>query len=85
MIEVCDGDGSSFARDELGWRKKGAGLRGIVTEERGIVVAWACNDEIDKTVGVKRYVLPKFKTEVTADKRFYLPKETIRGEVQVRE
>ncbi len=36
----------------------------------------------DKTVTVKPYVLPKFKAEVTADKRFYLPKETIKADLQ---
>lgn len=36
----------------------------------------------NKTVAVKRYVLPKFKIDVTADKKFYMPKETIRGSVQ---
>jgi hypothetical protein len=36
----------------------------------------------EKTVGVKRYVLPKFKVEVKADKSFYLPKETIKAELQ---
>jgi 5-hydroxyisourate hydrolase-like protein (transthyretin family) len=36
----------------------------------------------EKTVVVKRYVLPRFKVNVTADKRFYLPKETIKVELQ---
>ena len=36
----------------------------------------------EKTVQVKRYVLPKFKVEVKADKNFYLPKETVKAEVQ---
>ena len=31
----------------------------------------------EKTVEIKRYVLPKFKVEVKADKPFYLPKEKI--------
>lgn len=35
-----------------------------------------------KTVTVKPYVLPKFKTDVKTDKRFYLPKETINGDLQ---
>jgi hypothetical protein len=35
-----------------------------------------------KTISVKRYVLPKFKAEVKADKSFYLPKETIKADVQ---
>jgi hypothetical protein len=36
----------------------------------------------DKTVTVKRYVLPKFKVEVTSDKSFYLPKDKVRVELQ---
>jgi hypothetical protein len=36
----------------------------------------------EKTVQVKRYVLPKFKVEVKADKAFYLPKETLKLELQ---
>lgn len=36
----------------------------------------------EKTVQVKRYVLPKFKTNLTTDKTFYLPKETIKADLQ---
>ena len=36
----------------------------------------------DKTVTVKRYVLPKFKVVAKADKTFYLPKEKIQVELQ---
>jgi Alpha-2-macroglobulin family/MG2 domain/Alpha-2-macroglobulin bait region domain len=36
----------------------------------------------DKTVAVQRYVLPKFKADVTADKKFYLPKETLHADLQ---
>jgi 5-hydroxyisourate hydrolase-like protein (transthyretin family) len=39
--------------------------------------------QADKTVTVKPYVLPKFKRELKADKRFYLPKETIHADLQV--
>src|SRR5262249_1023357 len=35
-----------------------------------------------KTVNVNPYVLPKFKVNVTADKKYYLPKETVHAEVQ---
>ncbi len=38
---------------------------------------------VEKTVTVKKYVLPKFKTELKTNKRFYLPKETIQGTLQV--
>src|SRR6266550_2735226 len=36
----------------------------------------------EKTVNVKPYVLPKFKTTVTADKQFYMPKEVVKAELQ---
>ena len=39
--------------------------------------------QADKTVTVKPYVLPKFKSELKADKRFYLPKETIHADLQI--
>ena len=38
--------------------------------------------EAKKTVTVKKYVLPKFKVELTTDKKFYLPKETVKAELQ---
>src|SRR5262249_37840988 len=40
------------------------------------------DQEARKTVTVKKYVLPKFKNELTADKRYYMPKETISAELQ---
>ena len=55
MIEVCDDDGSSFASNELSWRKE-KGLKmyhGIVAEVQCVVVASACNDEIDQTISVE--------------------------------
>jgi hypothetical protein len=36
-----------------------------------------------KTVTVKRYVLPKFKAQLTSDKSFYLPKEKVQASLQV--
>jgi hypothetical protein len=38
--------------------------------------------ETTKTVSVRPYVLPKFKAEITADKKFYLPKETMHVDLQ---
>lgn len=37
----------------------------------------------EKTVTVKEYVLPKFKTSLKTNKKYYLPSETIKGELQV--
>jgi hypothetical protein len=46
------------------------------------VRAFLGDQQADKTVTVKRYVLPKFKTDLTANKRFYLPKETLHADLQ---
>src|SRR5262249_59511104 len=40
------------------------------------------DQEARKTVTVKKYVLPKFKSELTADKRYYMPKERIQADLQ---
>ena len=37
----------------------------------------------EKTVTVDRYVLPKFKCELTTDRRFYQPGETVEADLQV--
>ncbi len=37
----------------------------------------------EKAVTVKKYVLPKFKPVVKTDKTWYLPKETVKGTLQV--
>jgi len=36
----------------------------------------------ERTVEVKRYVLPKFKADLTTDRSYYLPGETMTGKVQ---
>jgi 5-hydroxyisourate hydrolase-like protein (transthyretin family) len=40
------------------------------------------DQQAEKTVTVKPYVLPKFKANVQADRSYYLPKETIKAELQ---
>jgi hypothetical protein len=40
------------------------------------------NSKSEKTVTVKRYVLPKYKIEFTTDKKYYLPGEKVTGEIQ---
>jgi hypothetical protein len=44
--------------------------------------ALLADHETTKTVTVKPYVLPKFKAEVNADKKYYLAKETIHADLQ---
>ncbi|MBI2921682.1 MAG: hypothetical protein HYY18_11420 [Planctomycetes bacterium] len=40
------------------------------------------NASTEKTVAVKKYVLPKFKVVAGADKAWYLPREVVKGTVQ---
>ncbi len=47
------------------------------------IMATLPTGKAEKSVEVKRYVLPKFKVEATTDKRFYLPREVIKGTVDV--
>lgn len=47
-----------------------------------IVRAILDSNQTEKTVGVQRYVLPKFKVQLKSERDFYLPGETLKGEVQ---
>jgi uncharacterized protein YfaS (alpha-2-macroglobulin family) len=50
---------------------------------RALLAGGNGNAQSEKVVTVKPYVLPKFKTAITTDKTFYLPKETVKAELQV--
>src|SRR5207248_7809550 len=39
--------------------------------------------QAEKTVTVKPYVLPKFKARLKADRTYYLPRQTVKGDLQV--
>ncbi len=47
------------------------------------LIATLPTGKAEKSVEVKRYVLPKFKVQAATDKRFYLPREVIKGTVDV--
>ena len=65
-----DGDGAGGGRND----GDGAG---------GLPVMQAEEEETqEKTVTVERYVLPKFKIQFSTDKPYYLPGQTVRGEIQ---
>ncbi|GAB4340677.1 MAG: hypothetical protein Kow0099_16820 [Candidatus Abyssubacteria bacterium] len=38
--------------------------------------------QAEKDITVKRYVLPKFKVALSTEKQYYMPGETLRGEIQ---
>ncbi|MFB3882196.1 MAG: MG2 domain-containing protein [Armatimonadota bacterium] len=49
---------------------------------RYVIRAIAPDGQAERTVEVKRYVLPKFKVTLTTDRSYYLPGETVTGKVQ---
>jgi hypothetical protein len=46
------------------------------------VTATIGESKAEKSVNVSAYVLPKFKVELTADRSFYAPLETVKGKIQ---
>ena len=46
------------------------------------VVALVGDERAEKSITVKRYVLPKFKVVLTPDQPYYLPGQTVKGTVQ---
>ncbi len=40
-------------------------------------------EKVEKTVNVKRYVLPKFKVEMKTEREYYMPAEQIEGDIDV--
>jgi uncharacterized protein YfaS (alpha-2-macroglobulin family) len=49
---------------------------------RYTIRAVAQDGQAERTVEVKRYVLPKFKVDLSTDRSYYLPGETLTGKVQ---
>lgn len=46
------------------------------------IKAFLGKESAEKSVTVKKYVLPKFRIDFKKDKKFYTPGETIKGEIQ---
>ena len=87
VFEIADGKGNKVYRKSLSTSDFGIAnidfqLASEVNMGAYRISATAGNKQATKTVAVKRYQLPKFKTKVTTDKKFYMPKETIKGSLQ---
>src|SRR5262249_27427732 len=87
-LEVEDAKGNKVFKKELKASEFGVAaadfqLADEVNNGDYRVRALLGDTQADKTVTVKPYVLPKFKAQLKADKSYYLPKETLKGELQV--
>jgi len=56
----------------------------LVNTGRWRITAKVGDDEVERTVEVKPYVLPKFKVELTPERAAYRPGETVKGTVSGR-
>ncbi|MFO0844738.1 MAG: MG2 domain-containing protein [Gemmataceae bacterium] len=88
LFEVEDAKGNKVYKKELNTSEYGiASADFTLADEVNLgeyrLRALLGEHRAEKTVTVAKYVLPKFKAELKTDKAFYLPKETIKGTLQV--
>jgi hypothetical protein len=89
IYEVEDSKGNKVFKESMETDDFGVGyvrfvLAGEVNMGDYKIRAILDGEEVEKTVNVKRYVLPKFKIELTTDKEFYLPGEKMEGDIDVQ-
>ncbi len=59
-------------------------IASLVNTGRWRIVAKVGDDEVEKTVEVKPYVLPKFKVELDSERAAYRPGERVAGKISAR-
>jgi hypothetical protein len=89
VFEVLDGKGNKVFKehrqtDAYGIASAQFDLATQVNLGRYTVRAILGETSVEKAVTVDRYALPKFGVQVAPDRSFYLPGETVRGEVRAR-
>jgi hypothetical protein len=88
VFEVEDSKGNKVFKREQSTTVHGIAavdfqLAGEVNQGEYKVRALLGDKLAEKSVTVKPYVLPKFKSNLTADRKFYAPGETIKSDLQV--
>src|SRR6266542_2818609 len=85
-FEISDPKGSKVFKETR--RTSGFGITSadfVLASELNLgryeIRALAGGTSRERTIEVKRYVLPKFKTQIATDKTYYLPGETVSGSV----
>jgi len=86
-LEVEDGKGNKVFKKRIEASKFGIvsaefTLADEINMGRYTIRAVMEDGSAERTVEVKRYVLPKFKVNLTTDRSYYLPGETLTGKVQ---
>ena len=86
-LEVKDPKGTKVFRREVQTSRFGIAsvdfqLAELVQHGRYQIVARVGEDEIEKTVEVHPYVLPKFRVDVKTDRTYYAPGDVLSGTVQ---
>jgi len=86
-LEVADAKGNKVFKktsktNDFGIASTDFELADEVNMGRYTIRAIVGEDEAEKTVTVKRYVLPKFKVQVSTDRSYYLPGDSVEGKVQ---
>jgi len=87
LFEILDSKGNKVFKTNLTSSEYGIAscdfeLANEVNLGRYEIRTTAEDVESQKTITVKRYVLPKFKIELTTDKSFYLPSEKISSSIK---
>ncbi|MFQ6133838.1 MAG: MG2 domain-containing protein, partial [Armatimonadota bacterium] len=86
-LEVEDGKGNKVFKhigetSDFGVLAADFQLADWVNEGEYRIRAIVGETQLEKTVNVKKYVLPKFKVQVETDKDFYFPGDQVKGSVQ---
>lgn len=86
LLEIMDSKGNKLFKKELTLSRFGVAgtefqLASEINKGSWTVRATVGGQEVDKTITVERYVLPKFKVRVETERSFYLPGETVKGTV----
>jgi uncharacterized protein YfaS (alpha-2-macroglobulin family) len=89
VYEVEDSKGNKVFKKEILLDNFGVGyaqflLADEVNHGDYVIRAMLDGEKVEKTVNVKRYVLPKFKITLATDKEYYMPGGRMQGDVDVQ-
>ncbi len=87
LFEVEDSKGNKVYKEQIKADDFGvAYVKFVLADEVNfgdyVIRAVIDGEKVEKSVNVKKYVLPKFKVALTTDQEYYLPGTTIEGDVE---